>query len=78
MSDTAERLVHMANQIAVAFRTRGAEAAAQATCEHIVRFWDPRMRRGLLAHLSAGGAGLNAIARAAADRLAAADGEGVR
>ncbi len=74
MSETTERLVYMANQIATAFRTQGNDAAVRATFDHMVRFWDPRMRHGLIAHCAGGGAGLNAIARAAAERLAAAEG----
>jgi formate dehydrogenase subunit delta len=69
MTATATRLVHMANQIATAFRTHGDERAAAATHEHISQFWDPRMRRLIVEHLQAGGADLSDVARTAIARL---------
>ena len=61
----------MANQIADYF---GAEPdkreAAASTANHLRRFWDPRMRRQIIAHYRAEGGGLNAIARAAVGILA--------
>ncbi|MEX2647381.1 MAG: formate dehydrogenase subunit delta [Alphaproteobacteria bacterium] len=65
-----ETLVRMANQIATFFRSRPEEQAIAATAEHLVMFWDPRMRAELAQHVSAGGAGLDAIALAAARRIA--------
>ncbi|MGH7913763.1 MAG: formate dehydrogenase subunit delta [Candidatus Binataceae bacterium] len=59
-------LVTMANQIADFFRTSNADraAAVDATARHLRRFWDPRMRREIIAHLAANDAeGLNEIAR---------------
>ena len=66
----ADRLVTMANQIAGFFAAQGAGAEA-ATADHIAKNWDPRMRAAILAHLSAGGAGLDTVAKAAIERLAA-------
>ena len=60
-------IVRMANQIAVAFLS--AADPETATFEHIRSFWDPRMRAAILAHLAAGGAGLDPLARAAVERL---------
>ena len=71
MSRTPDRLVYMANQIATAFRHQGPEKAAAATCDHLQRFWDPRMRRLIVEHLVGGGEGLGDIARRAVERLAA-------
>ncbi len=53
-----EALVRMANQIGSFFeampdRPEALEGAAQ----HIKRFWEPRMRRELLAHIDHGGEG---------------------
>jgi len=66
-----ERLVAMANQIADFF---GAEPnkneAVSAASMHLRRFWEPRMRKQIIAHHDAGGAGLNEIARAAVGHLA--------
>lgn len=54
-----DRLIYMANQIGAFFRSQGDEAAVQGTAEHIKKFWDPRMRKAILAHLDAGGEGLD-------------------
>jgi len=66
-----KRLIYMANQIATYFRAYPEEEAIAETATHLRQFWDPRMRRDLLAHLDAGGAGLSPIAHAAAKRLQA-------
>ncbi len=65
MTSPTERLVYMANQIARNFEIRGPAAAAAATADHIASFWDPRMKQGILDHLSANQGGLSAIAHAA-------------
>jgi len=38
---------------------------------HVQRFWDPRMRRQILAHAAAGGEGLSDLALAAIKTLPA-------
>ena len=60
-----DKLVHMANQIARAFAVEGEVKAVVATADHLKLFWDPRMRREILAHLDAGGEGLDGVARLA-------------
>lgn len=45
----AEKLVKMANQIAIFFDSQPGDAA-QGVASHINEFWEPRMREGLLAH----------------------------
>jgi formate dehydrogenase subunit delta len=67
-------LVTMANQIAEFFRGSNpdrAEAVA-ATAQHLRSFWDPRMRREIIARLNdvADVSELNEIARDAIRRLA--------
>ena len=37
--------------------------------QHLRNYWDPRMRREILAHLAAGGEGLEPVSRAALERL---------
>ncbi len=64
-----ERLVHMANQIADFFRPYPEDEAVAGVENHLVQFWDPRMRAALMAHVAAGGAGLEPLALAAAKRL---------
>jgi formate dehydrogenase subunit delta len=66
---THDKLVYMANQIAKFFRAEGEEKAVAGTADHLSRFWDPRMRAIIIAHLDAGGAGLDPIARRAVDRI---------
>lgn len=68
------RLVYMANQIATYFRTAPHGEAVAATLDHVTKFWEPRMRRQIVAHLQAHeGEGLNEIALAAVRKLAAAE-----
>jgi len=62
----AQRLVHMANQIAAFFKAYPEPEAIAATAAHFRQFWDPRMRQQLAAHVAAGGEGLTPIARKAA------------
>ncbi|HWA80219.1 MAG TPA: formate dehydrogenase subunit delta [Acetobacteraceae bacterium] len=64
-----EKLTYMANQIARFFAAQPKEQAVVATCDHIRHFWDPRMRSQILAHLDAGGEGLDPITRAAVAKL---------
>jgi formate dehydrogenase subunit delta len=52
-----EKLVMMANQIGVFFASQKGDAAVQGILDHIKKFWDPRMRSAILAHLDAGGVG---------------------
>ena len=66
-----KKLVDMINQIARNTAIQGEERAIAATADHVRKFWDPRMRAGLLAHLADGGVGLDDIARAASMKLAA-------
>jgi formate dehydrogenase subunit delta len=68
-----DKLVYMANQIGKFFATQGTEQAAAGTADHIKKFWDPRMRATILAHLEAGGQGLDPVVRTALERLAKAN-----
>ena len=64
-----EKLVMMANQIAAFFAVQGEERAVPQIAGHIEKFWDPRMRNAMAAHVAASGAGLNPLARAALETL---------
>jgi len=66
------KLVYMANQIGKFFASQGPEQAVTGTAEHIKKFWDPRMRAAIFAHLAEGGAGLDPNVRAALEKLKAA------
>lgn len=60
-----EKLIRMANQIAAFFAVqRGDNAAAVAA--HISENWAAPMRAALLAHVAAGGTGLDPLVTAAA------------
>jgi formate dehydrogenase subunit delta len=59
----------MANQIATFFESQGSDKAVAGTADHIKKFWDPRMRAQIVAHVKAGGSGLDPVARKAIDRL---------
>ena len=66
-----ERLVAMANDIAAFFDAEPDKAVAtEGVRFHISRFWDPRMRREIKAHLEGGGAGLTVTAKSAVALLA--------
>ena len=60
-----ERLVYMANQIGRFFATQGEDEAVSGTLNHIRKFWEPRMRREIVAYAERGGAGLDPNVRAA-------------
>ena len=64
-----DKLVYMANQIGKFFQNQGHDKAVPGIAEHIKKFWDPRMRRMIFAHLDAGGVGLDPFAREAIESL---------
>jgi len=70
VSNTLDKLVYMANQIAREFETQRPREAVDATWDHLWHFWDPRTRDMIVAHLRAGGEGLGETAKAAVAKLA--------
>jgi formate dehydrogenase subunit delta len=46
-----DKLAYMANQIGRFFAHQPHDKAVAAIADHIQRFWDPRMRSAILAHL---------------------------
>jgi formate dehydrogenase subunit delta len=68
---TMDKLVYMANQIGTFFKAQDAETASVRIAEHLSKFWDPRMRNAILAHLDAGGGGLEPATRRAIELLRA-------
>ncbi|MCA1381720.1 formate dehydrogenase subunit delta [Bradyrhizobium sp. BRP23] len=64
-----DRLIYMANQIGKFFGSQGHDKAVPGIAEHIKKFWDPRMKRAVFAHLDAGGAGLEPDVREAITAL---------
>jgi formate dehydrogenase subunit delta len=71
-----DRLIYMANQIGKFFHSQGHDKAVPSIAEHIRKFWDPRMRTAILAHLDAGGAGLDPQVRDAVAALGKAEMSG--
>ncbi len=66
---TLDKLIYMANQIGGFFKAQDMDAAPGKIAEHLRRYWDPRMRRAIVAHLDAGGAGLDPAVRRAVETL---------
>jgi formate dehydrogenase subunit delta len=65
-----ERLIAMANDIGRYFAAEPDQAVAVAgIADHLKRFWEPRMRRQIVAHLAAGGEGLDSLTRMGVGRL---------
>ncbi|MBM3561503.1 MAG: formate dehydrogenase subunit delta [Alphaproteobacteria bacterium] len=65
------QMVHMANQIAAFFQAYPHDEAVEGVRKHILDVWEPRMRRQLLDHLTAGGDGLVPLVREASTDLRA-------
>jgi len=66
-----DKLVYMANQIGKFFASQGHDKAVAGVADHLARFWDPRMRAAIIAHLDADGSGLDPPVREAVDKLRA-------
>ena len=66
---SAQKLVRMANEIARNMRTLPGDQPAAATANHLKSFWTPSMCAAIVAHLDAGGEGLEEITRDAVARL---------
>ena len=64
-----DRLVYMANQIGKFFVSQGDKVAVEGIATHIRKFWEPRMRNAIFAHLDAGGAGLDPQVKTALESL---------
>jgi formate dehydrogenase subunit delta len=56
-----EKLVYMANQIGRFFAHQPEEKAIANTADHLKKFWDPRMREGILDYVNVGGEGLQPL-----------------
>jgi formate dehydrogenase subunit delta len=70
-SSGVDNLVKMANNIEAFFRAEPDRDTAVSGIEsHLRRFWDPRMRKAIVAHVQAGGAGLGELVTLAVQKLA--------
>ena len=64
-----DKLVYMANQMGKFFAHQGEAKALLGIADHIEKFWDPRMRKAIFAHLDQGGAGLDPATKKAIEKL---------
>ncbi|MDD5034475.1 MAG: formate dehydrogenase subunit delta [Methylococcaceae bacterium] len=65
-----ENLVKMANDISAFFQAEPKrELAVHAIADHLKKFWDPRMRKQIIAHYRSGGAGMAELTREAVKQL---------
>jgi formate dehydrogenase subunit delta len=64
-----DKLSYMANQIGLFFRSQKPEVAVAGIEDHIVKFWDPRMRRAIIAQLADESIHLDPLVREAVERL---------
>ncbi|WP_448954386.1 formate dehydrogenase subunit delta [Labrys neptuniae] len=67
--DPSAKLVRMANQIGLFFASQREEVRVPGIAEHIRKFWEPRMRNQIFAHIDAGGAGIDPLVRRALETL---------
>lgn len=65
-----ERLIKMANDIGDFFNAESdKELAAEGVKKHLMRSWDPRMRRAIIAYAQQDGSALSTLAKTAVSRL---------
>ena len=77
MSNGVQHLVQMANDIGAYFASEPDRAIAlDGIATHVRRYWEPRMRRHIYAHIDAGGAGLDELPLAALRQLSTKDNAG--
>ena len=67
--NTVDTLVKMANQIGQFFSAQKTGDQAASAADHLRKFWDPRMRAGIIDYVAQGGQGLNPVALEAVKRL---------
>ena len=65
-----DKLAYMANQIGRFFESQKPETAVTSIEDHLLKFWDPRMRKAIVAQLAAGSIELDPPVRQAIERLA--------
>ena len=58
-----DRLIYMANQMDRFFASQRHDQAVSGLAEHITKYWDPRMKAMIVAHVATtGGTGLQPLA----------------
>jgi len=66
-----EHLIKMANDISAFFASDPDHASAvKGMVDHLIsKFWEPRMRKAIIAHVNEGGEGLSDLAKDAVRQL---------
>jgi formate dehydrogenase subunit delta len=65
----ADLMVHNANQIALYFQSFPHEEAIEGVLDHILKFWERRMKDQLLNYVAKGGTGLHELVLEAVKRM---------
>ncbi|HEX4177509.1 MAG TPA: formate dehydrogenase subunit delta [Rhizomicrobium sp.] len=65
-----DKLAYMANQIGRFFASQKPDTAVAGIEEHLMKFWDPRMRKAIVAQLAEGHIQLDPLVRQAVENLA--------
>lgn len=66
---SAEKILHMANQIALFMESKPHAEGVDLFASHINDFWEPRMRRQFFEIVDNGGIGLRPLVMEAASRV---------
>jgi len=64
-----EKMIRMANQIAIFFESKPHAEGVTGCAAHISDFWEPRMRKQLFDHIATGGSGLKPLVMEAASHI---------
>jgi formate dehydrogenase subunit delta len=64
-----DKLAYMANQIGRFFASQKPDAAVAAIEDHLLKFWDPRMRRTIVKQLCEGNIELDPLVRQAVEKI---------
>ncbi|HEY1412497.1 MAG TPA: formate dehydrogenase subunit delta [Rhodopila sp.] len=64
-----DKLAYMANQIGRFFQSQKPDVAVDGIEDHILKFWDPRMRKAIVAQLAEGQIELDPLVRQAVERI---------
>ncbi len=67
---TVDTLVKMANQIGDFFGSQRSANRVDGVADHILKFWDPRMRDGIIRYVEQGGNELKPVVLEAVKRIA--------
>ena len=67
---TPNTMVHNTNQIALFFASYPREEAIAGVTDHLIKFWEQRMKDQIVQYVAQGGSGLHELALEAVKRLA--------